>query len=258
RRRQPAGSIRKESTYFMSLTQNTPRRKPRLADEKFTDLGNARRLVALHGENLRFVPEWGWLVWDGRRWCKREGGGDGNGIGMEWAKETIRELYAESARLDDASRDALVKHAKSSERAERLRAMVSLAESEPTIRASASQFDRDPYLLNCRNGIIDLRTGEHLPHERERYMTVMAPVEFDPEAGSDEWTEFVAEILNRDEKLIDFVQKAVGYSATGLTTEEVLFLLFGPSRTGKSTFLEALHATLGEYAATCPFDTFLS
>src|SRR5258706_2963972 len=133
--------------------------------EHYTDLGNARRLVERHGKRLRYVREWGWLVWDGKRWMRDE-----TAHVMEAAKESILSLYAEAAAMadNDARRQAYVDHATRSESRYKLEAMVKLAETGPAIATTPDQFDRDPWLLNVQNGTIDLRTGtlkSHDPHD---------------------------------------------------------------------------------------------
>lgn len=106
------------------------------------------------------------------------------------------------------------------------------------------------------NGTVDLRTGKLREHRREDLITRLASVEFDPDAQRSLWDDFLRRVLP-DPNLRSFVQRAAGYSLTGLTSEEVLFFPYGPTATGKSSFLAALGATLGDYAAVADFETFL-
>lgn len=224
-------------------------------NEKPTDVGNARRLVARWGHDLRYcAARGGWFVWDERRWRL-----DQVGEPMRLAQETIRHIYAEAAKIEDeeSTRGELVRHALDSERCERLRAMLKLAQSDPRIAVEAKGFDSEPTLLNCVNGILDLRTGLLQLHERSRLITKLAPVVYDEGARSETWEGFLARIFGENEELIDFVQRAVGYTLLGDPREEVLFLCHGPKQTGKSTFLETLKAVLGEYGASAAFDSFL-
>jgi hypothetical protein len=126
-----------------------------------TDLGNARRLVAGYGKILRFCHESGkWLVWNGEIWDT-----DNSGIVDRFAKDTVRNIYLEAGgATNDGDRSSLAKHALKSEAEARLRSMVNLAKTEPDIPMTIPQLDADPWLLNCRNGTLDLRTGELLPH----------------------------------------------------------------------------------------------
>jgi putative DNA primase/helicase len=132
-----------------------------------------------------------------------------------------------------------------------------LAESEAGIPILPEELDRDPWLLNVLNGTIDLRTGVIRAHRREDLMSQLAPASYDPEARSELWDSFLAHILPRPD-LRAFVQRGLGYSITGDTREEKLFFPHGLTATGKSTLLSAIVATLGEYAATADFETFLT
>ena len=119
-----------------------------------TELGNAQRLVRLHGEDLHFCSERGWYTWDGKRWKH-----DSSGEIKRQAKDTVRSIYLEAAHCTDGKlRDALGEHARRSEAKARIDAMIGLAESEPGIPVSHEELDRDPWLLNVANGTIDLRT----------------------------------------------------------------------------------------------------
>lgn len=222
--------------------------------EHLTDLGNARRLVRSHGQDLRYCDPWKtWLTWQGTHWQP-----DQSGAVMRAAKATVASIYAEAAQApDEDARRTIAKHAMKSEAGARLREIIALAHSEPGIPVLPKDLDRDPWLLNCLNGTVDLRTGELRPHRREDLLTKLAPVRYDPQARSEVWDTFLARILPAAE-LRAFVQRALGYSIVGVTHEEVLFFPFGPTATGKSTLLCAVSATLGEYAQTADFATFLA
>lgn len=222
-----------------------------------TDLGNARRLVALHGAELRYCYPWGaWLSWDGRRWCP-----DRTGEVERRAKDVPRLIDKEIAREpDDNRRKALRRHANSSESQARIQAMISLARSEPGISVLPEELDADPWLLNVSNGTLDLRSGELREHDPDDLITKLAPVEYDPEATAPTWDRFLQRILPGNE-LRDFVQKAAGYSATGDVRERVLLILHGLGRNGKSTFLEAIRDALGNeegYAMKTPAETLMA
>jgi putative DNA primase/helicase len=219
-----------------------------------TDLGNAKRLVFQHGRDLRYChPLHRWFVYDGRRW--RE---DAAGEVLRRAKETVKSMYAEAGQISDAEmRKNLVGWAMRSESAERIAAMVRLAESESQVVVRPEQLDADPWLLNCLNGTIDLRARQLRPHRREDLITRLAPVEFDPDAHLALWDETLAYAFP-DLDVRAFVQSAVGYSATADISEEKFFMLIGPTSSGKTTIVEAVKATLGDYAATADIRSFLA
>jgi putative DNA primase/helicase len=225
-----------------------------LADANPSDLGNARRLVQLHGRDLRYdAARRSWLVWDGQRWAR-----DATGAVQRRAKQVVQAIHAEAAAESDSRRRRLLaKHALESEAEPRIRRMVALAESEPGIPVVPAELDVDPWLLNVGNGTLDLRTGMLRPHERHDLLTKLAPVRFDLRARSRPWELFLERVLP-EEEVRSFVRRAAGYSLTGSTAEEKLFFAHGPTGTGKSTFLEAMKSTLGDYARTADFSTFLT
>ncbi len=135
--------------------------------------------------------------------------------------------------------------------------MIGLAESERGIPVAPAEMDADQHLLNCRNGILNLRTGELEAHDRKRLCTKLAPVDFSPTATAPKWDKFLLQVLP-DADLRAFVQRAVGYSLTGSTAEQVLFLLHGNGANGKSTFIEVVRDVLGDYAQNAAPDTFLA
>jgi putative DNA primase/helicase len=223
-------------------------------DEHLTDVGNARRLAQRHGKDLQYVKaRSAWLVWDGTRWACDE-----TGEVMRRAKETVRSLYAQAATVSDSmARKQLAGWARASESDKNLRAMVSQAQSEAGIATTPRTFDADPFALNCLNGTLDLRTGVLRERRREDRITRLAPVVYDPDATHPVWERLLADATGGDEEMQGFLQRAVGYSLTGDTGEEVLFFVYGPAATGKSTFIEAVKAALGDYADTANFETFL-
>lgn len=118
-------------------------------------------------------------------------------------------------------------------------------------------YDVDTMKLNVVNGTIDLRTGRLLPHNPADFITKLSPVEYDPDAQLDLWDEVLDTATDSDTDLQDFLQTTVGYSLTGDVGEEKLFFVHGPTATSKSTFLEAIKSTLGDYAETADFESFL-
>ncbi|MGI8597500.1 MAG: DNA primase family protein, partial [Thermoleophilaceae bacterium] len=219
-----------------------------------TDYGNAERLVSAHGGDLRYAHGLGWLAWDGRRWRR-----DLDGEVERRAKATVRALYREAGSLEDeGERKALASWARKSEAAPRIAAAIALARTESAVVVGPGALDGAPLLLNVVNGTLDLRTGELREHRREDLLTKLAPVAWVPGSRDPAWERFLEHTTGGDAELAAFLQRAAGYTLTGDTGEEVLFFAHGPTATGKSTLLEALGATLGEYAVTADFDTFLA
>jgi putative DNA primase/helicase len=231
-----------------------PERREAIPEDRYTDLWNAQRLITRHGSHLRYVAEWGWMVWEGTRWKRDE-----TGQVMEHAKESVLSLYVEAATMheNDARRKAYVTHAKSSEARARLEAAVALAMSDPRIAATPQQFDRNPWLLTVLNGTIDLRTGELHEPDPADLITRLAPQEYKPDARSEVWERFLSDLFPGDAEMVAFMQRAAGYTLTGLTREHAFFIAYGSGRNGKSTLFTALKKVLGDYAATTQAQTIL-
>jgi P4 family phage/plasmid primase-like protien len=213
-----------------------------------TDYGNAERLVARHGADLRYVHAWkSWLVWDGSRWKP-----DATDEVERRAKETTRAMFRAAADVDDDDRRrALALHARKSESGPRLTEMVKRARSEPGVPIEPGELDRDRMALCVRNGIVDLRTGELHEHDRAALHTKQAPINYRADAAAPTWERFLREIMPSAEDRA-FLQRAVGYSLTGDVSEHVLFVLHGTGQNGKSVFLEAIRAAMGDYAQQAP------
>jgi P4 family phage/plasmid primase-like protien len=219
-----------------------------------TDLGNAERLVALYGQDLRYCALWRkWLVWDGTRWII-----DSTAEVMRRAKTTVRSIYKEAERAtSDADSKELAKWAMRSESEKTFNAMVRLAQSEAPLQVLPEQLDADPWLLNVANGTIDLRTGELLPHRREDLITKVVPIDYRPDAEAPIFNQFVGQILAHNSNLIAFLQRAIGYSLTGDTREQVMFILHGNGSNGKSTLINILLSLLGDLAMQTPASTLM-
>jgi P4 family phage/plasmid primase-like protien len=209
------------------------------------DLGNARRLIAHHGQGLRYVPEWGqWLFWDGTRWQV-----DITSEAVRLAKKTADEILKTTAKAKATKRGSNTKRSRS---AAGISAMLSLAESEPGVPLRIEELDTDPWRFNCANGTLDLRTGNLRPHRQTDLITKLCPVAYNPDAVCPVWEEALAKIFpakndpnTGDAELIGFLQRFFGYCLTGLVTEQRLPIFYGTGANGKSTVLEALLTLLG-------------
>lgn len=251
-------------TLLLAAVEDVPQWNPSLSTadsasanvtpgESLTDLGNSRRLVNMHGSDIRYCPAWGqWLIWDGTRWKP-----DQTAEIMRRAKEALIGIQKEAASATDKKeRDELQRWAKQSQSEGKIRSAISLSESEADVVVTPDALDSDPWLFNCRNGMLDLRTLELSPHERANLLTKRAEVSYDPNARCPTFELFLDKITNGDSDLKVYLQSVTGYSLTGLTREQCVFMLYGTGANGKSTFLEVLRAMLGDYARNADFSTF--
>lgn len=227
--------------------------------EKFyatTDLGNMHLFVEkLARDRLRFVKEWGWLLWDSRRWKR-----DRTGAAMRLAKLIPGSWYeaaqiANGMGLSDASKDYAIWGAKS-EAKSKLENALELAKTDLELVSVPEEFDNDDMLFNTPSGTIHLQIGIRLGHDQRDLITKLSNALYNPEAPAPRWTRFLERILP-DEEVRAYIQRAVGYSLTGGTQEQCLFLLHGPGANGKSTFLSVLSHVLGDYAVHARPETFM-
>ncbi|MCC6672512.1 MAG: hypothetical protein IT458_15715, partial [Planctomycetes bacterium] len=223
---------------------------------ELTDSGNASRLVALAGDDLRYCgPLGGWLAWNGTRWVR------GDDAAARYAGDVWRTVLEEAkAAPTGKAAQRYMDHARYSRSAKAIRETLNVAKNDARVVVEPSRFNADPWLLNTPSGIVDLRTGELAPHRRDAYMTKIAAAAFDPACATSEWEEFIRQATGGDDDFARTLWKAAGYSLTGLTTEEVLFIVHGPGGTMKTTFAESLKSAAGVddgYCETADFEAFL-
>ena len=224
-----------------------------------TDTANARRLVALHSGSIRYVAAWGkWILWDGCRWTT-----DNSRTIDAKAKDVADSLWKNVVAVkDDVLHEVhkqIIQFARNSSNARGLRDMVDLARSEPAIAVTLDVLDSAPWLLNVENGTVDLRAGTLQEHRQDDYLTKMAPVQFDPAAQCPQWIAFLDTVMAGDASLVAYLQRLVGVSLTGQTTEHILPVLYGTGANGKSVFLSTIRRLLGgNYAMKAARDMLLA
>lgn len=221
---------------------------------RLSDLGNGQRLAhRIRSKAMYCHPAKRWYVYDGKRWND-----DQMGWLLEAAKQSVLTMYDAVSALPDKERTELLKHALKSESERSLKAAISLATSEEGIPVLPDVFDRDPMQLNLENGTLDLETGTLQPHSSDDRISKLAPVEYQEGAECPRWIAFLEEIFEGDRAKIDYMQKALGYTLTGKTTERAVFFLWGVGKNGKSTLLTVMGAILGDYHQKTPTETIMA
>lgn len=240
----------------------------------YSDVGNGARFVADHGDSLRFVATGGrWLVWDERRWVP-----DGLNRSLAFAIQTARKAVALAKREDRRAAQracalevasataAATLVAASDDRRVAARALVNAtgllqvtrmnhmvtAATAMGLGITEDELDGHPMLLNVANGTLDLATGLLGPHRREDLITDLADIVFDPDATCPKWDALLAFVTCGDQGLEAFLQRAVGYSLTGIIREHALFFIHGGGANAKSTFLKVLLGLLGDAGMQAP------
>ena len=205
-----------------------------------TDIGNALRLADRFEHDLRYVPSMGWLRYEGHRLVKLDG------LPLDEACALPDVIRSEvDASFTREKMDAYEKWAFKSSAASRLREALSIASDLPTIRTTTEALDAKPLELNTPAGVYDLTDAtlrETLASDLLTRSTRVAPA-----PGAPNWERFLSQVLPSVD-VRNFVQRAVGYSLTGLTREEVFFMLYGAGQNGKSKMMAAISHALGNYA----------
>jgi P4 family phage/plasmid primase-like protien len=216
-----------------------------------TDAGNAERFAERYQYEFIYVEKWKcWLHWNGIRWEKIN-----QGI-SEFAINIAKDIFKELEGVTDTDKQKRISAwAIQSQSVPRLDAMVKLAKGKLIIEPD--KLDADTWVLNCQNGILDLKQGKLLPHDPQKLLTNLCDVVFGPEAKCPAWDNFLKDITSGDQELIDYLQRLVGYCLTGETVEQAMFIFEGPGANGKSTFLEAIKFVLGDYAEKAQTESFM-
>lgn len=220
---------------------------------EYSDSALASRLARLHVSDIRYVAGGlGWIAWDGVKW-----GRDVAKRHMAFTRSVCSKASAEALqKVTPATKGERVASRVASWPV--MRNVAQIAETDPMMQVTTEQLDRDIYILNCMNGIVDLRTNELHPHDRSKLCTKVTAVEVDFDRGCPQWHAFLNEACNGDMELKAYLQRLAGYSATGSVKEHVLAFAHGSGGNGKGTFLGAVGAILGDYAAVASADVFLA
>jgi putative DNA primase/helicase len=217
-----------------------------------SDTGNGRRLVDSFGPAVRYTPGLGWFHWDGGYWKP-----DVENLEMrELAKKLAPVIASEVVNYDDAEKQSeVIKWAQQAKSNSRLANAIESATSDPRILVGVENWDSDEHLLGVSNGVIDLRTGELLKGRPDLYITRRAPVSYTQGMRNIRWEQFLDFATGGDKEFQDWLQRAAGYSLTGLRTHDVMFLVYGPPGSGKNTMVEALVKCMGTQQYAWPLDS---
>ena len=220
----------------------------------FTEISLANRFAKLEAGALRYCPSWHkWLAWDGTRWARDE-----EFEAERRVEAMVSGMIELATTVDDTKeRERVLKELTQYTRRRKLDDVTALAKRRAALVTLPDVLDADPWLFNVENGTVDLRTGRLLKHDPENLITKLAPVEFDPRADCPTWHGFLRHIMNDDDEMLRFLQRAVGYTLAGVTHEHILLFCYGGGANGKSTMLEVLLALFGDYATTIDFETLL-
>jgi putative DNA primase/helicase len=191
----------------------------------------------------------GWLKWTGKQWedvhvskVREEA--------RKWVLAHCRmaaENYGKALATENRASIAQAKNSLDDwnvyQAISRISALVSLAQG--IVGCDPDDFDADPDLLNCQNGIVDLRTGELSEHDPSRMMTKITAVDYRRGATHPDWAAAIGAV---PDDVLDWFQSRMGQAITGyLVTDDRILIMQGGGANGKGTVMEAALATIGDY-----------
>lgn len=230
-----------------------------------SDVGGARYLRDLldsTGRSVRYTEAVGFLQLEGGIWVQKADAqvrtlahqvGD-RLRGFTQAAYAHAKATKDKADVDKANRFGAYRDVALSSRG--VDALVKELKSVAGVYASIEDFDRHPYYLAARNGVIDLRTGELLHHDPALMLTRRVEYDYDPEARAPRWVQYLSEVFPGQPDMPGYLQRLVGYGITGSTAEQCFVVLYGTGSNGKSIFTETLTDVFRAITVTTPFSTF--
>jgi putative DNA primase/helicase len=225
-----------------------------------SDEGNGMCVAHRYDEAFCWNESAGWMYFDGTHWSRK-------GAAQKVDRAIVETLEARrNAAYERGKREGLtdkevakIKAVKSGtvQQSHRIRAIGFRLQN--ILYAHQGEFAPEPHLLNCKNGVVNLKTGEVEPHSPKQRFQYCITTEYVPGARSETWEHFLAQSIGNYGELKDWVQMAWGYTITGEMSEETFFYIFGPRRSGKGTTTGTLLALLGpKVSASVDFASFTS
>ena len=228
-----------------------------------TDLGNARFVADLaerEGTPIRFVEEIGFLIYSGGVWSPDLMDRSRNIVHR--SSDRVRSISEAVARAlagqKDPRIDEWARWANYCQSRRGIDSVLSELVALPGVATRVSELDTHHHLLAVRNGVVDLRTGDLLPHNPDLLITDRLDIDYDPDARCPRWESYLDEVMLGDESMSAFLQRLVGYSITGETSEQCFTVLWGSGANGKTVFTSTLSELFETISETTPFSTFES
>lgn len=216
-----------------------------------TDVGNGRRIVDSFGAVMRYTPGLGWFHWSGSHWQF-----DKETLYIkEQSKKIAAIISSEVVEYDDDDKMKVHQWATQARSSSRLNSAIEVAKTDPRIRVDVEGWDSDPHLFGVANGVVDLRSGELFQGRPDLNITKHSPIAYTPGVTSAKFQKFLDEATNNDKELQDWIQRAAGYTLTGLSHLDNMFLVYGPPGSGKNTLVEAFVKCMGTAQYAWPLDS---
>jgi putative DNA primase/helicase len=236
------------NTGFQQLGKDAP--APQQKFDIASDLGRSKKFSSRYAGELYWCQDVKtWYLWNGKYWE------DDRKLSIyQMAKEVVEEMVNEAAEVQrkagtpeaQAAANKLFKDAAKGRSEKAIKAMLELAKGDLPI--VSDEFDANPFLLNCQNGIVDLRTGQLMPHDSGYNMSKIAAADYVPGKKFELFESFLKLIACDDAELVSYLRDVCGMAAIGKVYHEGMCMFYGTGQNGKSTFLNAISKVYGDYA----------
>jgi len=240
---------------FREAVEELQGKRRRVADKPLTDLteeGVADYFTMMFRDELRYVPKFGWFCWRGSHWEQDE-----NGEVFGCFREVTARLQKQRKAMPGKDEGQKAKARAFGQFVARMRsarshdAVLKIASRDTRLVAPRSELDRQPALLPCLNGTVDLHTGELGEAKREDLLSRVIPLQYDPDATAPKFDAFLATV-QPDPRMREFLQRLWGYGLFGYVREHIFPILYGDGANGKSVLAQVVQSVVGEYAQTVP------
>ena len=225
-----------------------------MPEYKLDDTGNAVVISIMFGDRIRYAYDINkWFIYDGKRWCEDKT--DSVRLLVNQMLDKMEQDFSlitnnvENEKEREKVAKIYNKHLKSSRSNKGKTAM--LNEAKPLLPILASNFNKNRHLINTPSGTYDIEQDKVMAHKAEDYISQITRVDIIENTKAPRWEQFLDDTFLGDKELIRYVQKAVGYSLTGITKEQCMFICLGDGQNGKGVFKDILSYIMNDYVR-CP------
>lgn len=247
------GRIEKQiNKYNLSFLNKDRKKKKKTPPRSWDDSGNAKRLTDNYGDVIRYsYVDKKWYIYNGVNWEQDE-----KGFIYKLVDNVADDLKKEKVKIPEGTdekdeKDIIKNFNKFVSRTQSHQGKLNMVkETQHHVSITHGEFDTDPMLFNTQNGYVDLSDGTLHDEDKAKMFLSVSGVEYTENVDCPEWLNFLDTTFVHNQELIKYIQKAVGYTLTGLTKEQIMFVMYGNGRNGKSVFINTLQNILGTYSKT--------
>lgn len=188
------------------------------------------------------------------QWIYAHGGGWYQWRGTHWALDTTKQIRHQ---IRELARESNPNGKAANASAHFFQGVQTLLEADPEISREFHEFDRDANLLCCPDATYDLYDGTRVTHDPDLLITQITRVPMGKGTPT-RFIQFINEIANNDESLVEFLQVALGSCLSGAQEVHKIFYFYGATaRNGKNTLADLFAFLLGDYACYFPAEALM-